>query len=162
MDIFTTTVRFLLNYSNLPNIFWNLFNNLTCGLKEISLWVFFGFVLVHCSFDLSKVLMWRRSKWRCFSRAFRHSTFTFSFNFPVSASESREAGLDQGHGEVHLALGRGRRGRGEVREDGVQCGQTAQGRPPSPGDQMPSNGAILILKCTSFSILFLKWNFSWS
>ena len=54
---------------------------------------------------------------------------------PVSAPESREAGLDQGHGEVHLALGRGRRGRGEVREDGVQCGQTAQGRPPPPGDQ---------------------------
>ena len=73
-------------------------------------------------------------KRRRFSRAIRYSTF--SFNFPVSASESREASLDQGHGEVHIALGRGRRGRGEVREDGVQCGQTAQGRPPPPGDQI--------------------------
>ena len=58
--------------------------------------------------------------------------------FIVSASETREAGLYQGHGEVHLALGRGRGGRGEVREDGVQCGQAAQGRPPPPGDQIKS------------------------
>ena len=43
------------------------------------------------------------------------------------APEPGEAGVHQGHGEVHLALGRGGGGRGEVREDGVEFGQTAPG-----------------------------------
>ena len=37
------------------------------------------------------------------------------------------------HGEVHKPLGRGRGGRGEVREDGELCREAAEGRHPPPG-----------------------------
>ena len=36
----------------------------------------------------------------------------------IAAPPARGPGQPEGHGAVHLALGRGRRGRGQVREDG--------------------------------------------
>ena len=36
----------------------------------------------------------------------------------IAAPPARGSGQPEGHGEVHLALGSGSRGRGQVREDG--------------------------------------------
>ena len=36
----------------------------------------------------------------------------------IAAPPARGPGQPEGHGAVHLALGRGSRGRGQVREDG--------------------------------------------
>ena len=51
----------------------------------------------------------------------------------VSESDWSASGQFEGHGEVHESLGRGRGGRGQVREDGELRGQAAEGRHPPPG-----------------------------
>ena len=51
----------------------------------------------------------------------------------VSESDWSPSGQFEGHGEVHEPLGRGRGGRGQVREDRELRGEAAPGRHPPPG-----------------------------